>query len=418
MTAIPAKIRDPAVIPAVAAEPARRRFLFVTWEGGGNVPPVLGLARRLVQRGHDVRVISDPANEPEIRAAGCEFISYTHAPHRCDKSAASTVAKDYEAKGAVAALRASLDLSCGQALAYAQDVLEEIERRPVDAVAVNQLMLGGHFAAEVTRVPSAMLMPNCYILPAPGMPPPGGLPLGGWPGKVRGLLTAFMYQRLMRYCLPPLQRARKALGLARLDSPLHYLERLDRILVMTSPAFDFPARLPANVRYVGPILDDPAGLGSWQSPWPAEDPDPLVVVAFSTTYQDHGAALQRVINTLGELKVRSLVTLGPALDASAFRVPQNVVLRMSVPHALVFPSAAAVVTHAGHGTVIRALAVGVPLLCLPMGRDQPGNAARTVARGAGLRPYMGAAGLLAGLILTLWLRRARGSSTPTSITRC
>ena len=33
-----------------------RRFLFVLWEGGGNVPPILGLARRLVERGHTVRV--------------------------------------------------------------------------------------------------------------------------------------------------------------------------------------------------------------------------------------------------------------------------------------------------------------------------------------------------------------------------
>jgi UDP:flavonoid glycosyltransferase YjiC (YdhE family) len=43
------------------------------------------------------------------------------------------------------------------------------------------------------------------------------------------------------------------------------------------------------------------------------------------------------------------------------------------------------VTHAGHGTVIRSLATGVPLLCLPMGRDQNDNAARVVARGAGMR---------------------------------
>ena len=42
-------------------------------------------------------------------------------------------------------------------------------------------------------------------------------------------------------------------------------------------------------------------------------------------------------------------------------------------------------THAGHGTVMRALAHGLPLLCLPMGRDQDDNAARVVARGAGLR---------------------------------
>ena len=45
-----------------------------------------------------------------------------------------------------------------------------------------------------------------------------------------------------------------------------------------------------------------------------------------------------------------------------------------------FPDAAAVVTHAGHGTIMRALAHGIPLLCLPMGRDQDDNAARVFAQ--------------------------------------
>jgi UDP:flavonoid glycosyltransferase YjiC (YdhE family) len=45
----------------------------------------------------------------------------------------------------------------------------------------------------------------------------------------------------------------------------------------------------------------------------------------------------------------------------------------------------AVITQGGHGTVIRALANGVPQLILPMARDQAANAARVEARGAGLR---------------------------------
>jgi len=47
--------------------------------------------------------------------------------------------------------------------------------------------------------------------------------------------------------------------------------------------------------------------------------------------------------------------------------------------------AAAAITHCGHGTVIRALAAGVPLVCMPMGRDQNDNAARVVFHGAGVR---------------------------------
>ena len=49
------------------------------------------------------------------------------------------------------------------------------------------------------------------------------------------------------------------------------------------------------------------------------------------------------------------------------------------------PDAAVVVTHAGLGTVHAALAHGLPLVCLPIGRDQPDNAARVEWHGAGLR---------------------------------
>jgi UDP:flavonoid glycosyltransferase YjiC (YdhE family) len=46
---------------------------------------------------------------------------------------------------------------------------------------------------------------------------------------------------------------------------------------------------------------------------------------------------------------------------------------------------AAVVTHAGHASTLRPLMAGVPLVCMPLGRDQPDNAARVTERGAGLR---------------------------------
>ncbi len=42
-------------------------------------------------------------------------------------------------------------------------------------------------------------------------------------------------------------------------------------------------------------------------------------------------------------------------------------------------------THAGHGTVLKALAAGVPVVAMPLGRDQLDNAARVVHHGAGLR---------------------------------
>jgi UDP:flavonoid glycosyltransferase YjiC (YdhE family) len=56
-----------------------------------------------------------------------------------------------------------------------------------------------------------------------------------------------------------------------------------------------------------------------------------------------------------------------------------------LPHRLVLPLCALVITHADWQTINAALSDGVPLLCIPGGRDQPDNAARVVLAGAGVR---------------------------------
>jgi len=88
---------------------------------------------------------------------------------------------------------------------------------------------------------------------------------------------------------------------------------------------------------------------------------------------------------LATLPVRGLVTLGPALTADAFAPPPNVVVTDFVPHARVLPHVAAIVSQCGHGTVMKALAHGIPLVCLPLFGDQPEVAARVVHAGAGVR---------------------------------
>ena len=63
-----------------------KRYLFVTWEGGGNVPPVLGTARQLVQRGHDVRVLTEPCLQEAVEAIGARFEAFpAPSPERIDR---------------------------------------------------------------------------------------------------------------------------------------------------------------------------------------------------------------------------------------------------------------------------------------------------------------------------------------------
>ncbi len=57
------------------------RFLVAIIDGGGTVPPALGLARSLVGRGHQVQVLADPTVAADAETAGCAFSPWREAPH-------------------------------------------------------------------------------------------------------------------------------------------------------------------------------------------------------------------------------------------------------------------------------------------------------------------------------------------------
>lgn len=365
-----------------------RDFLFATWEGGGTVPPALTVARKLLARGHRVRVMSDGCNRPEVKAIGAEFIAYRQAPSRPDKTAASDPVREWEAQSPQDSFKRLLNkIMCGPALSYARDVLVELDRRQPDLIVGSELLFGIMVAAEAREQKLALLTANLSIYPIPGIPP-----FGAGLQPARDEQTRRMYaeiaeasRAMLNAGLPAVNAARAALGLSPLADVLEQISVADRLLLATSRAFDFEAeQLPENIRYVGPQLDEPSWAESWASPWPADEIRPLVLVAFSTTFQDHAGTVQRVMDAIAGLPVRGLVTLGEALDGRELSAPGNVVIRRSAPHGQVMQDAAVVVTHAGHGTTMRALAHGVPLLCMPMGRDQNDNTARVVARGAGL----------------------------------
>jgi UDP:flavonoid glycosyltransferase YjiC (YdhE family) len=364
-----------------------REFLFVLWAGGGNVPPQLTLAKRLVARGHRVRMLAPAVLRESIEAAGIEFEPYHEIPEHDESVPETSLVRDFEARSKLGAAAAARDnVLAAMARPVAADVLATLERRPADVVAFDFALFGGLFAAEKAAVPAAMLIHTIYPFPAPGLPPygMGWAPLGGPLGRLREAVGRLIFRQVYeRPLLPRFNGVRADLGLEPLRTFDDLLARIDRALVLTSPAFDFPARLPTNVEYVGPQLDEGDSTAAWDSPWSPGDDRPLVVVGLSTTHQAHDRLLGRVVAALANLPVRALVTTGGMTLRS--RPPANVHIARFVPHAQVMPQAAAVVTHAGLGTVHVAVAHGLPLVCLPIGRDQPDNAARVSWHGAGLR---------------------------------
>ena len=108
-------------------------------------------------------------------------------------------------------------------------------------------------------------------------------------------------------------------------------------------------------------------------------------MATSSIFQHQTGLLQRIAQGLGTLPVRGLITTGLAVDPQEIQAPPNVEVVQAAPHRQVLTEASVVVTHAGHGTVLKALAAGVPLVCVPMGRDQKDNTVRVLRIGAGVR---------------------------------
>lgn len=195
-----------------------------------------------------------------------------------------------------------------------------------------------------------------------------------------------MAEHLWDGFLPGLNDARVHFGLAPLAHVREQPLRAGRHLLATSGSFDFPVeRLPDHVRYIGPLLEMPSWAREHGMSQPARATRPLVLVSFSTTNQGQADVLQRVISGLAGEPVEVIVTLGKALEGLRLRSSANVTILPNAAHDEILAKASAVVTHGGHGTIMRSLSHGVPLVILPMGRDQNDNAARVDYHGAGVR---------------------------------
>lgn len=370
-----------------------KRFLFVIVDGGGNVASQVAVARRLAARGHEVHVLGDVGVEHAALEAGCRFHRFVQAPAHRHRDRASDSVRDWEPVSPIARMRRVGErVMFGPAAAYAHDVLAAADSLHPHAIAVDCLPFGAIAGAEKSGVPSAILVHFPIHGPVQGATPFGlGLtPARGPIGRLRDRLLFAGMRHLLAFGLEPLNEARRQLGLPALDNVLEQLLRLDRSLILTSREFDFvPEGLPPHVRYVGPQLDDPVGLTPWDDSALIRSEAPLVMVSFGTTYQQQETVFRRAVEGLGMLPVRVLALYG-SIDAPSGRVPDNVAVTRAAPHSAVLPLASAVVCHGGLGTVMKALAHGLPIVVVPLGRDQNDNAARVEASGAGLRLSAGA----------------------------
>jgi UDP:flavonoid glycosyltransferase YjiC (YdhE family) len=315
------------------------RVLFVCHDAGGTVPPVVALAEALVRDDYDVVVLAQPSVRQRAEAIGATFQPFSELG-------------DYRHR---ASFDDQLDL-IGTAI-VGRSLGDDALQIPADLVVVDANLAGALAAVETRDVPTAVLLHSMYATYVDTWFADLWPLVGGAVNDVRG-----------------------SFGLDSVDGWPAVFAGHDRLVSVVPDVFDAPVSVE-----VPPTLRHSGFLVRHEDPRPDELPageGPAVLVGLSTTYQAHEELLATIVDALGRLPVRALVTTAGQVDVHD--APSNVRVVDRVPHVAVLPQIDVMVTHAGLGSVAAALHHGVPLVCTPIDRDQPLNAARVEALGAGI----------------------------------
>lgn len=317
----------------------------------GHWLPMLPLARAAREAGHDVIIATGPDAVPEIErrgftawSIGSDLEAIQTGLRSRPRSAAETDEERLVADG--------LAMFADPGIARARDLLDRTADWQPDMVVQEIYELGG------TYVPARL-----HVLHGLGA----------------------HYPNFIRLASLALGHVRSTLG-----EPARRLPMADTPYVDPFP----PALQPPDDQPFTDVIAMRVGAGEVR---PGDVlPDSVITLPHERTVYltlgtlFNGAADFAVpLEALRELPVNVVVTCGYDVDPTAFEpLPRNVAVERWVSQALLLPRCSAVVCHGGAGTLIGALAYGVPVVCLPRGADQFANAEQVARTGAGiaLRP--------------------------------
>ena len=254
------------------------KILVAGWDSGGGVEAVQTVVGRAVARGHQVRVLGTEGLRSRFESAGATFLRYKYAPDNDLRQPETDLVKDWQTRNPLSQWQRVRDRQlCGPAREFCRDVAEELQREAADVAVVDTMIPAAMFGAEVTGIRAVIVMHGPYMIPRPDVPPLGTglMPAKGPLGRLRDRSAAAVALAVFRSGMPSLNRTRAEVGLPPVRDLPGLMARADRILVCSSPGYDFASRsVPANVRYVGPQLDDEPSSASGDR-WPAEPGQPL-----------------------------------------------------------------------------------------------------------------------------------------------
>ncbi len=318
------------------------RILFTFIGGLGHFYPLLPVARAAQAARHEVAVACSGGLVDRVEASGFRALATSTAPPPAARSRDLTPLAPVDARAAE--VEFAENFADRGARRHATAVQECIAAWGPDLVVRDEADLGSALAAEVRGIPTATV-----LVLASGL-------------LIRPELVG-----------PPLATLRAEHGLPP-DPDLSLLTR-GVVLSPFPPSFRSPrspVRLPASTSYFRSEAS-PAVPGATARP-PRRQVYATLGTVFST---GSGDLLERLVEGLAEVEADVLLTVGHHVDpADLGPRPAHVRVERFVPQAEVLATADLVVSHGGSGSLVAALAHGLPSVLLPLGADQPHNAAR------------------------------------------
>jgi UDP:flavonoid glycosyltransferase YjiC (YdhE family) len=338
------------------------RVLLGAFGDPGHAFPMIALGRALRARGHDVTLQTWRRWQPHVEREG---LAFAPAPEYQVFPSGSEPLDFYEA--VVHAARETLPL--------VREIAPQV-------VVSDILTLAPALAAEIDGRKCATLIPHVYPHHERDFPvySLGGRMPRSAPGRAAWRALQRPVQKGLRRGRAELNGTRAQLGLPP-QQHVHGGISSELALVATFPQLEYPRRWPAHAHVVGPLMWEPPS--SDVEPPPGDQP--LVLVAPSTAQDPDHHLLHAALEGLADAPVRVLATWNRRLPSRALAVPKNAKVVDWVRYSGVMPQCDVVVCHAGHGTLVRALASGAAVVACPAVGDMNENAARVDWAGAGVR---------------------------------
>jgi UDP:flavonoid glycosyltransferase YjiC (YdhE family) len=234
-------------------------------------------------------------------------------------------------------------------------------------------------------IPVGTVVPHVDPRPIPGGPPysmGARLPRTA-AGRALWRRTDGLIAKGLEQGRQELNGTRERLGLRPLGHVHNGLSH-ELCIVATLPHLEYPRPPEPGAHTVGPLLWEIPGEEAVEPPggW---DALPVVLIAPSTVQDPDHRMLRAALKGLADAPVRVIGTWNRREPETPLEVPDNAVVVDWLSYAQTMPLCDAVVSHAGHGTVVRALASGCIPICCPAAGDMNENAARVDWAGLGVR---------------------------------